>query len=202
MSDPEILTPRLVLRTMSAAFLEASLDDDLVAADALLGLRVQAAWFAEKPLMQLRLEDLAQDPAFLDWSLRAIGLRATGEMAGYAGFHSRPNPPYLQPLVIDAVELGYTVFPSFRARGIATEAVIALIGWAHRSTGIRNFVVSIAPENEPSRAIAARLGFRRVGEHTDEFDGYEEVFLLDGAAAEAAIALTAGAPAALAVRWA
>ena len=81
----------------------------------------------------------------------------------------------------DAVELGYTVFPPFRARGFATEAVIGLIGWAHRSAGIDNFVVSIAPDNEPSRAIAARLGFRRVGEHTDEFDGFEEVFLLDGA---------------------
>ena len=87
-------------------------------------------------------------------------------MVGYIGFHSRPNPPYLQPLVADAVELGYTVFPPFRARGFATEAVIALIGWAHRSAGIDNFVVSIAPDNEPSRAIAARLGFRRVGEHT------------------------------------
>ena len=93
----------------------------------------------------------------------------------------------------DAVELGYTVFPPFRARGFATEAVIGLIGWAHRSAGIDNFVVSIAPDNEPSRAIAARLGFRRVGEHTDEFDGFEEVFLLDGAAAQAAFALTAGA---------
>src|SRR5262245_21418472 len=182
MPDSEILTPRPVLRTMSAAFLEASLDDDLVAADALLGLRVQAAWFAEKALMQLRLEDLAQDPAYLDWSLRAIGLRATEEMVGYVGFHSRPDPPYLQPLVSGAVELGYTVFPSFRTRGIATEAVIALIGWAHRRAGIANFVVSIAPDNEPSRAIAARLGFRRVGEHTDELDGYEEVFLLDGGA--------------------
>jgi RimJ/RimL family protein N-acetyltransferase len=195
MFDSEVLTPRLVLRTMSSSFLEAGLDDDLAAADALIDLRVPGDWFAEKALMQLRLEDLEHDPAYLDWSLRAIGLRSTGDMVGYIGFHSRPNPPYLQPLVADAVELGYTVFPPFRARGYATEAVIGLIGWAHRRAGIDNFVVSIAPDNEPSRAIAARLGFRRVGEHTDEFDGFEEVFLLDGAAARMAIALTADATA-------
>ena len=195
MFDSDVLTPRLVLRTMSASFLDAGLDNDLTAAEALIGLRVPAEWFAEKALMQLRLEDLEHDPAYLDWSLRAIGLRSTHEMVGYIGFHSRPNPPYLQPLVADAVELGYTVFPTFRARGFATEAVIGLIGWAHRSAGIDNFVVSIAPDNEPSRAIAARLGFRRAGEHTDELDGFEEVFLLDGAAAQAAFALTAGATA-------
>ena len=196
MLDLEVVTPRLVLRTMSVSFLEAGLDDDLAAAEAHLGLRVRADWFAEKALMQLRLEDLDHDPAYLAWSLRAIGLRSTQEMVGYIGFHSRPNPPYLQPLVADAVELGYTVFQSFRARGFATEAVIGLIGWAHRRAGIGNFVVSIAPDNQPSRAIAARLGFRRVGERTDEFDGFEEVFLLDGAAARAALALTAEATAA------
>ena len=191
MLETDVCTPRLLLRTMSTAFLEATLDDQLAAAEAIIGLRVPPAWLAEKPLMQLRLEDLANDPAYLEWSLRAMALRSTREMVGYIGFHTRPNPPYLQPLVADAVELGYTVFPPFRERGFATEAVIGLIGWAHRRGGIDNFVVSIAPDNEPSRAIAARLGFRRVGEHADDFDGFEEVFLLDGVAAQAAIALTA-----------
>jgi RimJ/RimL family protein N-acetyltransferase len=192
MSDSEVVTPRLLLRTMSASFLDASLDDRVAAAEALIGLRVPAAWFTEKALMELRLEDLDNDPAYLPWSLRAIGLRSTGEMVGYLGFHSRPNPAYLQPLVADAVEVGYTIFPPYRKRGFATEAVIGLIGWAHRVASIGNFVISISPDNEPSRAIAARLGFRRIGETTDEFDGVEEVFLLDGAAAEATFALAAG----------
>jgi len=191
-SDPEVVTPRLLLRTMSASFLDASLADDLTAAQALIGLRVPAAWFGEKALMELRLEDLENDPAYQDWSLRAIGLRSTREMVGYLGFHSRPNPAYLQLLVADAIELGYTVFPPYRGRGFATEAVIGLIGWAHRAANIGNFVVSISPDNQPSRAIAARLGFRRIGEHIDEDDVVEEIFLLDGAAAEATFALAAG----------
>jgi [ribosomal protein S5]-alanine N-acetyltransferase len=199
MFTTDIRTPRLILRTMSTSFLEAGVDDDLRTAEALIGLHVRADWLAEKALMQLRLDDLADDPAYLDWSLRAIGLRSTHEMVGYIGFHTRPNPPYLQPLVADAVELGYTVFPTFRGRGFATEAVIGLIGWGHHHAAIDNFVVSIAPENEPSRAIAARLGFRRVGEHTDEYDAFEEVFLLDGAAAQAAFALTAGVTTAIGI---
>src|SRR5262245_41081822 len=127
MLENDVCTPRLLLRTMSAAFLEAALDDDLAAAEACIGVRVPPAWLSEKPLMQLRLEDLANDPDYLEWSLRAIALRATREMVGYIGFHTRPNPPYLQPLVANAVELGYTVFPAFRERGFATEAAIGLI---------------------------------------------------------------------------
>jgi ribosomal-protein-alanine N-acetyltransferase len=194
-SDRDVLTPRLVLRTMSVCFLEASLGDEVSAAEALIGLRLPPAWFAEKTLMELRLEDLENDPAYLDWSLRAIALRSTREMVGYLGFHSRPDPAYLQPFAANAVELGYTIFPQYRQHGFATEAVIGVIGWAHRIASISNFVVSIAPDNQPSRAIAARLGFRRIGETSDEFDAIEEVFLLDGAAAAAAIALTAGLPA-------
>jgi RimJ/RimL family protein N-acetyltransferase len=196
MSHREVVTPRLLLRTMSASFLDASLEDEVLAAETLIGLRVPADWFAEKALMELRREDLENDPAYVDWSLRAIGLRSTREMVGYLGFHSLPNPHYLQPLAANAVELGYTVFPQYRRHGLATEAVIGIIGWAHRIAGISNFVVSISPDNQPSRAIAARLGFRRIGETVDEFDGVEEVFLLDGTAAEAAFALAAGPTAA------
>ena len=47
--------------------------------------------------------------------------------------------------------------------------------------GIRRFVASISPRNEPSLTIIRRLGFVRTGEQWDEEDGLEHVFELVGA---------------------
>ena len=49
---------------------------------------------------------------------------------------------------------------------------------AEERAGIRHFVLSIAPTNEPSLAIARKFGFVRTGEHMDEEDGLEHVFEL------------------------
>jgi RimJ/RimL family protein N-acetyltransferase len=53
-----------------------------------------------------------------------------------------------------------------------------LVGWAHREHGIRRFLFSISPDNEPSLAIARRLGFSEVGRHWDDEDGEELEFEL------------------------
>ena len=59
----------------------------------------------------------------------------------------------------------------------ATEAAAALMGWAE-GQGVRRFVVSVAPGNEPSLAIVRKLGFVQTGEQWDEEDGLELVFEL------------------------
>ena len=74
-------------------------------------------------------------------------------MVGHAGFH---GPPGVNgPEKSGAVELGYTIFPDFRGRGLATEAARALMDWAEETHGIVHFIASIAPTNEPSLASSA-----------------------------------------------
>jgi RimJ/RimL family protein N-acetyltransferase len=51
--------------------------------------------------------------------------------------------------------------------------------WAQQTHGVGRFVVTIAPDNQPSTLLAAKLGFRRIGEHVDPVDGIEYVYLLD-----------------------
>ena len=46
---------------------------------------------------------------------------------------------------------------------------------AHGATA---FLLSISPDNAASLAIAAKLGFTRIGEQMDEVDGLEWVFRL------------------------
>lgn len=165
---------------MPEEFLEACLKDRAAQAEALIGLKLSPAWFEEKEIMAMRLDDWRSDPDYAPWSLRAIGLRSTGEMVGHIGFHSRPDDEYLRPFAPDGIEFGYTVFPEHRRQGYAREAIQGLIKWAAEEHGVRHFVVSISHANVASATLAARLGFMKVGEHMDAVDGLEEVRVLAG----------------------
>jgi len=98
-------------------------------------------------------------------------------VVGHAGFHGPPGVNALGEA--GAVELGYTVFPDFRRRGYASEAVAALMRWARRERHVHVFVASVAPDNEPSLAIVRKLGFEHIGEHWDDEDGRELEFRLE-----------------------
>lgn len=74
-------------------------------------------------------------------------------------------------------EFGYTIFEKHRRRGYVEEAVRALMAWA-RERGARHFIFSIAPGNEASQGLAAKLGARKIGVQIDEEDGPEDVLLL------------------------
>jgi RimJ/RimL family protein N-acetyltransferase len=178
LSPASIESDRLTLVPLSLGFLEASLAGDAAGAGELIGLRVPPEWLEERWLMELRRGQLRDDPAYHSWGPRAIGDRASGAMIGHIGFHSGPGPDYLAETVPGGVEIGYTIFPAFRRRGYASEAVAALMGWA-AGQGVRRFVLSISPENAPSLAIAARFGFRLIGSQIDEEDGLEQIFLRD-----------------------
>jgi L-amino acid N-acyltransferase YncA len=45
--------------------------------------------------------------------------------------------------------------------------------------GVRHYLASATPDNEPSLAIIRKLGFRQTGEAIDEEDGLELVFELE-----------------------
>jgi ribosomal-protein-alanine N-acetyltransferase len=178
---PAIETPRLRLVAMTPRFLELSLANERDEAARLIGADIPPDWPTSEELLRLRLRQLRRDPYLEAWLLRAIVWRDAPCMVGHIGFHGAPGAAHLDTYAPHAAELGYTTFPHARGRGIATEAARALMRWAY-TEGVRNFVVSIRPDNVPSLAIAQNLGFRRVGQHIDEEDGLEYVFLCSDAA--------------------
>lgn len=179
-----IESERLTLISMPPVFLEVCLAGDQATASRLLDLIIPSDWFAEQRLMKLRLAQLQRDPNLQPWLLRAIGLRQERRMIGHIGFHTYPDPDYLQALAPGGVEFGYTVFAPFRQRGYATEACAAMMTWANREYGVPRFVVTISPDNLPSLRIAQHFGFRKVGTHIDEEDGPEDIFVREVAGAE------------------
>jgi [ribosomal protein S5]-alanine N-acetyltransferase len=60
-------------------------------------------------------------------------------------------------------EIGYSVVRAFRERGIATEAVAALIDEGFRSARLRRIRAYCVPENLASRAVLRRNGFEDDG---------------------------------------
>ena len=168
---------RLDLIALSPDFLRASINGDLETASQLINLVIPPDWLEAKWLMEMRLAKMRENPALEPWLLRAVGLRQTGTMIGFIGFHTLPGADYLNSYARDSVEFGYTIFPDYRGKGYASEAAQALMDWATREHNVTRFVVSISPTNEPSLRIAKKFGFHKVGTVTDPEDGVEDVFL-------------------------
>ena len=161
---------------MTPEFVDAVLDDRREEAEALLGIALPHDFPSEdeKGFLGLRLRQMREDEQFRTWCPHAIVLE--GQMIGHAGYHGPPGVNSTQNP--DAVEFGYRIFPPYRGRGYAMDAARMLMDLAEKRAGIRHFVLSVGPQNEPSLAIVRKLGFARTGERMDDEDGLELVFEL------------------------
>lgn len=177
MAPDTIETDRLRLVSMGPAFLRASVAGDAAAAEALLGARIPPDFAALAPVLRLRLGQLERAPGHEPWLTRAVVLAREARVIGVAGFHGPPGGDWLRELAPGGVELGYTIFAGERRRGYAAEAGDALVRWASERHAVRRFLLSIDPANAASAGLAAKLGFRKVGEWVHEERGLEHVFL-------------------------
>ena len=164
---------RLELVSMGPALLEALLAGDRARAARIGGFQIPDDLTLNTRTLQRRLRQIQANPAVQPWLLRAIVIKETGTMCGRIGFHSEPGPEDLRDVAPDGVELGYAIGERFRRQGFAKEAALALMRWAFETHNQRSFVLSIAPDNVASLAMARSLGFRQVGSHIDEQDGLE-----------------------------
>jgi RimJ/RimL family protein N-acetyltransferase len=61
-----------------------------------------------------------------------------------------------------AVEMGYSIVPGRRRRGYATEAAVALAGWALDQPGVMAVEAETDADNRASQLVLERIGFRRL----------------------------------------
>lgn len=85
--------------------------------------------------------------------LLAMALKETGEVIGDCGpvWHEPDGPP--------EIEIGYHVRRDCWNRGYATEAALAVRGYAFATLGCDHVISLIRPENLPSRRVAEKNGF-------------------------------------------
>lgn len=175
MTEPvaPIESSRLDLISLAPELIELLLEEGPGPASDAGGFAIPADWpGADEGFLKLRLGQMRKDPDWQQWLVRAMVLRDQRKMIGHIGFHDPPREG-------GKLEMGYTVFPDFRQQGYATEAVLAMMGWATSVHGIRTFIASVSPTNEPSLATVRKLGFVQTGVQWDEEDGEELVFELE-----------------------
>ncbi len=163
------------LRPMTPEFLEALLAGDREQAAGLLHVELPEDFPREggERFFALRLGQMREDPRFREWCPQVVVFE--GRMIGHAGYHGPPGVNALQSA--DAIEIGYNIESPYRGRGYATEAATQLLHRAEER-GVRHYIASCRPDNEPSLAVIRKLGFTQTGEVMDEEDGLELVFEL------------------------
>ena len=174
-------TRRLVLLPLGASLMTAILDGHASTVACEIGDCDLSDWDDALAMLRQRRSDLAADSSLAPWVPRAIVRRSDGVVIGHINFHSAPDPDYLRPHVEGAVESGYTIFTRYRRLGYASEALVALIDWAHSTHGVAWIAVSVGTANLPSRLMAERLGFAPVGVWEDDEDGVEVVYAREAA---------------------
>ncbi|MBO0836138.1 MAG: GNAT family N-acetyltransferase, partial [Actinobacteria bacterium] len=78
--------------------------------------------------------------------------RRSGLVVGDIGFHSAPDRR-------GSVEIGYGLVEAFRGRGIATNAMRALVKWALRQPQVTEIRAETEEDHRRSQAVLTRSGF-------------------------------------------
>lgn len=160
--------PEIRFVKLSPAVLTALVEGDLAAASAGAGVALTPYLMDERWLWEIRLADIARDPASADWIARAAV--ADGVVVGHGGFHGPPDAAGI-------VEVAYSVDPRHRRKGYAKAMLRALLERADADPAVTAVRASIRPDNAGSRATIAGFGFTKVGEQWDPEDGLEDVYL-------------------------
>lgn len=151
-----IETARLRLIPANRDCLVAELASDHARLGALLGARVDASWPPElydAGAMQWTLDAYDRDPAFRAWGLLYfVNKEVAPTLIGVGGYKGPPRD--------GVIELGYSVIPSHRRRGLATEATRAMTAQAFSAPETKRVVAHTLPELVASIGVLEKAGFR------------------------------------------
>jgi RimJ/RimL family protein N-acetyltransferase len=150
----ELPTPRLLLVPLAPAVARL-LAERPAEADPFLPARRAAGWPAPELLEVLPgyVEAAEADPSVVGWGAWLLVLRGSRPaVVGDAGFHAPPDEH-------GEVELAYGLAPGYRGRGLATEAVAALVDLACLDPRVTAVVATTRADNHRSARVLERCGF-------------------------------------------
>jgi len=149
---------RLKLVAATPALAKAETEDSAHFA-ALLGATIPSEWPPET-LRDVLPVFARQHEAHPDWTgwLGWYAIRfdsPSAVLCGSVGFKGPPNAAGM-------VEIGYSLLPTHRQQGLATEMVHTLIRWACSQPSVRAIEAETTMENRPSIRVLERNGFHPV----------------------------------------
>lgn len=159
-----IETERLLLAQASNDVLRADLRGREALAAA-LGFAVSPEWppsseyDADAVNYMIALQE--REPAARDWGFRYIVLKAPALTVIGAG-------GYTGPAKEGAIEIGYSVCPSMRRKGYASEATRGLVNSAFKNSDVARVIAHTLPHLMSSIGVLEKNGFRLIGAGQEE----------------------------------
>lgn len=151
--QPELSSPRLRLREVR--------DDDAAALFAIHSdARVMRYWsypaWTELAQAEQKIADIQRQRRELDMLVWAIADADTDLQIGSSAI-------FYMDLTQARAEIGYSLHPDWQGRGLASEALQLVLGYAFTELGLRRIEADIDPRNLPSCRLVERFGFVREG---------------------------------------
>jgi RimJ/RimL family protein N-acetyltransferase len=163
----EICSERLRLIAIDLALSELQLADPGTFFD-LLGVEPPAVWppeLMDREALEWAHKALESNPAskgWLFWVFILTGRDGGKDLAcGAGGFKGPPDDA-------GTVEIGYSVLSEFRSRGLASEALEALIGWATASRKVQRVIGHTLPDLLASRRVMENAGLKEEARFFDQ----------------------------------
>lgn len=159
-----IETERLLLVQTSVDILREDLKGPAALAAA-LGVGVSPEWPPsseyDEHAINYMIALLEREPAAYDWGFRYIVLKGEQPMVIGGG-------GYTGPAKDGAIEIGYSVCPSFRRRGIAAETTRGIVDAAFRESDVARVIAHTYPHLVSSIGVLEKNGFRLTGPGSEE----------------------------------
>jgi RimJ/RimL family protein N-acetyltransferase len=115
----------------------------------------------DAPFLRHEFETMAaRSPGDRGWVQLTVEDRGTGEILGDVGMSPADGEP-------GVLKIGYTVSPSYQRRGVATEAVRALIAYAFETLGAEIVRIYADADNVASIRVAEKAGLSLI----ERFEG-------------------------------
>ena len=148
---------RLVPATLPV--LEAAVESDEALARE-LGVDVAPDWRGFPEAVVRTRDQVAADPDSVQWGVRLFVHGEPPTMVGWGGFKGPPKR--------GTVELGYSIAPGWRGRGLATEAVREMLAEAYEAGEVRSVIAHTLPEQNASTRVLEKTGFAFDGDATED----------------------------------
>jgi len=147
---------RLTLVQANLAMLEAAIEGSGALSVALDGCAIAAGWEVFPEALPRARDHLAADPAGGRWGTRLFIVHEPRVLVGWGGFKGPP--------VDGTVELGYSIAPGFRQRGLASDAVRQMLKDAFSDPLVGTVIAQTLGAPDASTRILERAGFACEGD--------------------------------------
>jgi RimJ/RimL family protein N-acetyltransferase len=172
-----LTSPGLALVAQTLALAEAELSSPAALAD-LLQVRAPEAWPPgeyDREALLFFCDSLRRNPALAGWlSWYALLPGPPATLFGAGGYFGPPD-------AAGAVEIGLSVLPAFRRRGLGIAIARLLLSRAWSFAQVRLIQARTSPDNTASQALLRKAGLRLAGTDADGLLRFEAPRPLDPA---------------------